>query len=310
VQKKTILLVDNAPNDITTIRDYLEEEGYAVRIATDASEAKRIMDSDVVDLAILDIRLVDDTDETDRSGLDLARNSNQAIPKIILTSYPSYETVREALGPDLNTLPPAVGFVAKQEGLDRLLTSVKVALMPVDRTIARNLLRAFDVSAPVALPHTIRQVGSQQASERLHRTYDETFEELSRLREQETRQAAHLHFAGLVASALGIALIVIAGGLLLAGFVPSAIVSLVVSTLTNAVKVLFFIREDAAHQRVRTLFDQLQETSRISSVLVICDALESALDRDLYRKRIIDQILETGWLTASKPKRASKLKGR
>ena len=82
-----------------------------------------------VDLAILDIRLENDDDEKDLSGLLLVKEMAHSVPKIILTGFPSYETVRDALQPSLEGLPVAVNFVAKQEGAEAMLRAVRVALM-------------------------------------------------------------------------------------------------------------------------------------------------------------------------------------
>ena len=68
-----------------------------------------------VDLAILDIRLRDDDDEKDTSGLKVAREAKSLIPKIVLTGYPTPELAREALTAVYGE-PLAVGFVGKAEG--------------------------------------------------------------------------------------------------------------------------------------------------------------------------------------------------
>ena len=76
--------------------------------ALDPGEARNILEQGGIDLAIVDLRLLNDGDEKDISGLTLARETARSVPKIILTRFATVEAVREALGPQLEGLPPAV----------------------------------------------------------------------------------------------------------------------------------------------------------------------------------------------------------
>jgi hypothetical protein len=51
---------------------------------------KEILKIEKPDLADIDIRLSDEADEKDESGLRLAKEMDPSFPKIILTSYPTY----------------------------------------------------------------------------------------------------------------------------------------------------------------------------------------------------------------------------
>ena len=249
-------------------------------------------------LAILDIRLINDEDEKDVSGLTLAKETNPAIPKVMLTRFPTYQAVREALGSRLDGLPSAVGFVAKQEGLEALRRSVKLALLPLDPLLETRLLRAFHASAPVALPARIQEVGPEEASRRLQESFEATSAEITKYRDQENRRASQYHVAGLSAAALG--MISIAGGVILIwlNYITATSLPLIVSVFVEAAGTLFFIREDAAYRRVNKYFIQLNELNRIGNLLTICDSLESASDRETYKKKVIDHIIDK-WLTRS-----------
>ena len=73
----------------------------------------------------MDIRLVDDDDEKDISGITLAKDPTfRSIPKIILTNFPTIETVRDVLGVATDGLPAAVEFLWKAEGTEAMLESV------------------------------------------------------------------------------------------------------------------------------------------------------------------------------------------
>ena len=139
--KPIILLADNDDDFRKTLTEFLEQEGYHIIQATNPTEARQRVEAGGIDLAILDIRLEDDDDERDLSGLWLAKETaekvptivtsgfmEQMVPKIILTGFPSYENVREALAPRVGGLPAAVDFVAKQEGPEALLAAIRKAL--------------------------------------------------------------------------------------------------------------------------------------------------------------------------------------
>jgi CheY-like chemotaxis protein len=139
--KPIILFADNDEDFRKTRAEFLEQEGYLVIQAANPTEARQCLEAGGIDLAILDIRLENDDDERDISGLRLAKETaekmptivtsgfmEQMVPKIILTSFPGYENVREALAPRVGGLPAAVDFLAKQEGLAALMAAVRRAL--------------------------------------------------------------------------------------------------------------------------------------------------------------------------------------
>jgi CheY-like chemotaxis protein len=126
--KATILFADNDPDFLKTRTEFLELEGYQVIPAADPIEARRLLEQGGIDLAILDIRLRNDDDEKDASGLALAEDVARSVPKIILTGFPSYEYVRRALRTEPGGLQVATDFVTKREGPEALLRAIKSSL--------------------------------------------------------------------------------------------------------------------------------------------------------------------------------------
>ncbi|MDX1520988.1 MAG: winged helix-turn-helix domain-containing protein [Anaerolineae bacterium] len=145
--KGRILFADNLKRFVNVRSEFLTTAGYDVIPAYTIDEAEKILDEKWVHMAILDIRMKDDNDDLDVSGLNLAKNKKYAqIPKIMLTGHPSYEAVREALRPDdLTGPPPAIEFLAKQEKPQVMVTAVERAFERYVR-INRDLLINWDGS--------------------------------------------------------------------------------------------------------------------------------------------------------------------
>lgn len=125
---KKVLIVDNDQDILETRAKRLGVEGYQVYTAGSFEAAEQLLNNTWIHVAIVDVRLRDDADEKDTSGLALVKQEAYAlIPKIVLTRHPDFTYVREALGPRRGELPPAVDFITKQEGLGALLRAVAQA---------------------------------------------------------------------------------------------------------------------------------------------------------------------------------------
>lgn len=122
-----ILIADNDPDALVIYGEYLEATGYRVLKASSVEEARAVLGTHRVHLAIFDLRLTDESD-SDRSGLQLAREAARSTPKLILTKWPAVEDVRAALKLDDESLPPAVDFLDKRDGLEKLGEAVRQAL--------------------------------------------------------------------------------------------------------------------------------------------------------------------------------------
>lgn len=168
---KRVLIVDNDPEFLETRAERLAAEGYHVEQATSLERAEAILDRHWVHVLIADLRLRDEADEKDTGGLALARHpAYRSIPKIILTKYPSYEYVREALGMDISGLPPAVDFIAKQEGPNAMLQAIEQAFRRHVRinerlTVAWAALASFQHLAHLIEPELHNSLLADRAGE-------------------------------------------------------------------------------------------------------------------------------------------------
>ena len=79
---KTILVVDDEPQIVQLVRDYLEHGGFKVLVAADGSSALRLASTLHPDLVVLDLGL------PGMDGLDVTRSlrRNGALPIIMLTA--------------------------------------------------------------------------------------------------------------------------------------------------------------------------------------------------------------------------------
>ena len=79
---KTVLVVDDEPQIVDLVRDYLDHAGFAVLVAADGPEALRAVRTGSPDLVVLDLGL------PGLDGLDVLRSLRRegALPVIVLTA--------------------------------------------------------------------------------------------------------------------------------------------------------------------------------------------------------------------------------
>jgi len=91
---KTILIVDDDKNILKVIKMKLESEGFKVSSALKAQNALQIAKDEVIDLALLDLKL------NGKNGIELMEEIHQInpeLPVIILTAYGAIDTAVEAM---------------------------------------------------------------------------------------------------------------------------------------------------------------------------------------------------------------------
>jgi DNA-binding NtrC family response regulator len=93
-RKEVLLIVDDLPDVIVTLREPLESAGYGVLGATSAAEGSRLLESHFVDLLLLDERL------GGRSGTKLLESCRDRVPGlagIMITGYADLESAVAAM---------------------------------------------------------------------------------------------------------------------------------------------------------------------------------------------------------------------
>ncbi|HPF78317.1 MAG TPA: sigma-54 dependent transcriptional regulator [Alphaproteobacteria bacterium] len=119
--KKDILIVDDEDDIRALIRGILEDEGYQVREAANASQALKSVADKTPDLMILDIWLQD----SDKDGLEIlktVKTDNDILPVLMISGHGTIETAVTAIKQG------AYDFIEKPFKSDRLLLMIARAL--------------------------------------------------------------------------------------------------------------------------------------------------------------------------------------
>ncbi len=124
--QKRILLADNSEDYHRSLKGLLELENYAVEIAVSVEQALEILKNTDFDLIIVDLRLTDDEDQYDISGLEVAKEAQSlSIPCIFVSGFTTIEYQRIALR-SRGAIPLALDFIEKQRGPQAVLDDLKI----------------------------------------------------------------------------------------------------------------------------------------------------------------------------------------
>lgn len=270
--KNILLLADNEVQFREVWASVLVSAGYEVRQADTAEEARRILQEAGVDLAILDVRLIDDDDDKDISGLHLAtEKAFRSVPKIMLTAFKiSPENFRRTQDLTLEELPFAATWVGKDEGPDALLEAVRDTLSawPNLRMLTSKVSRQIKVDHEIA------------------------------------RQQARINYTMAVfVSALGF-LLVVAGILLV--WLARLDVGLVGTTsgiILQVLGYLFFTRLDLANKRMDIYHKELLQTYWLELLLATSEQLP--FERQISSvEQVIGAALQSWFLSSEKAETA------
>jgi DNA-binding response OmpR family regulator len=128
MKPRRVLLVDNYAEGLNSLAEIMERAGYRVTRAGSYEDGEKALSDLYFHVAILDLRLRDNDDIRDISGLELAKQSSPLIPKIIFTMFPTFETSRDSLVLNALGQRPAVSFVSKKEPLPVLFEQIERAI--------------------------------------------------------------------------------------------------------------------------------------------------------------------------------------
>jgi CheY-like chemotaxis protein len=263
----TVLIADNNEDYLEACSELLEQEGYRVLTASNPFDARQVLDGGDVDLAVLDLRLVNDLDEKDWSGLDLARETAASIPKLIVSEYSTPEAARQALRPASDGLPSAVDFVAKQLGWGALVTAVRWALK-VPRGFAQGI---DDLSTQISKDY------------------------------EEARQQVKVNFWASLGAAVGGMLVLLAGTVLvLQQQLTIGVLGGIAGVVVEWFSVILLRREREAMARMDRYHAELLETRRLKTLLDASEELRTRKRQDSMKQKIISDASDR-WLRSGAP---------
>ncbi|MBI4664973.1 MAG: sigma-54-dependent Fis family transcriptional regulator [Nitrospinae bacterium] len=114
-----LLIVDDEHSILTTLHILFSNEGHGVEVASSATEAKRLLDANIYDLVLTDLKL---RDGRGTEVLEYAKAMNSRTEVIIFTAYGSFESAVEAIKLG------AFDYIIKPIDSNKLLVTVSKAL--------------------------------------------------------------------------------------------------------------------------------------------------------------------------------------
>jgi two-component system nitrogen regulation response regulator NtrX len=143
--RSTILVIDDEPNILKTVKMSLEIEGYAVEVASSGAVGLQKLGERDVDLVLLDVMM------PGQSGLEVLPKVRAAHPDVTVVMMSGNATVETAVQA---TKLGALDFIEKPLSGDKLLITVQNALelARLTRENARYKARAAAEHVPTDLP--------------------------------------------------------------------------------------------------------------------------------------------------------------
>lgn len=248
----TLLLADNDEHYLEMLRDFFEKERFEVKTANNPEDAKTILEQGGIDLAILDVRLENDRPK-DVSGIRILKVVPE-VPKILLTQWLTYKTLREANKASLDGVSRPAACVGKKEGLPALLSAVRNTLEFESRYRESSDILAL----------------------KLNQDYEEA-----------RRQSRWNYRVGLGIAVAGGIFILAGTYLALIDKTYVAALTALAGVLAEIATVLFFRRTDLANERMDRYHQELIETRRLEILFDACGELPIEM-REKCRERVLD----------------------
>ncbi len=149
-----ILVIDDEPDIRSLIREILSDEGYEVRVAADAAEARSARKESKPDLILLDVWM------PDTDGISLLKEWTQQTslrqcPVVIMSGHGTVDTAVEA------TRLGAFDYIEKPLSLSKLLHTVERALESGRKSAPQQMRRLLSPLAPVGKSEAMRALREQ-----------------------------------------------------------------------------------------------------------------------------------------------------
>jgi CheY-like chemotaxis protein len=119
-KRKKVLIIDDEPDTITFLTNWLEDNGYDFCSATDGTQGMQVLRSEKPDLVLMDLRMPNQTGFQLYRELRL-RSDFKNTPVIFVTGL----TQSQIFGEEGTPLPKPEGFIEKPIDLNALHTAIE-----------------------------------------------------------------------------------------------------------------------------------------------------------------------------------------
>jgi ActR/RegA family two-component response regulator len=139
-----ILIADNNADWLKSLTGIVQDGGFSIISASTRRGAEAVLSKREADVAVLDLRLEDDTDDYDISGIEIAEKSDRMVPKIIVSEFGSVTDAAQSLKIDIDGYPQIVDFVKKTDISTDLIRSIERAIKIKDAWHATAQVRLLN----------------------------------------------------------------------------------------------------------------------------------------------------------------------
>lgn len=270
--KYRVLIIDDDKPYADTLKNGLERYGFDVDVEYEYANARSRLvkqGDQPYDVFLIDVRLIDNADKGDTSGIDLAREIDSNAPKIILSKHDTVDYVRKALMSDLEGKRPAFTYVSKSEGIPVIVANIKQAV------------RTTDAEAKVI-----------ELDERLKTNHAEVSEQSA----ESFRDSRRLAY-------LGIGIIIICIVLVVVGYLDWEIAAIgaLSGVLTQAIGWLFFRQQMDSQLRMDRYHQELAGLHKFELLLAATNDLDSRAKRNSVRESLLKQAAQHWFASLSSP---------
>jgi CheY-like chemotaxis protein len=261
----TVLVADNMHNQLLMLSRYVKQGRHKVITATNPEQATAILNSGGVDVAVLDLKLTDDS-PNDQSGIKVAKETNRSIPKIIVSSYETFEAARDALGMNLDSLPAAIDFIKKDK-------------------VSTDLLPAIDRALQ------LKRVWSENAQNRISEQLTQDYKRAQRV--------AFWHYWTSLVVSIAFAVPIVYGAFQLHGEGSLSILFTVIGVLIAEVtNYLFASKLEFLYERVDRFHAELLQANRFAQLLEAADFVRDEAEREQFKLQVLNSAMTT-WITTA-----------
>ncbi len=273
--KYVLLWVEDEDSFRESYRSHLEKAGFTlIEVKTPEEALEKLSDSELyVDMALIDMRLKDNDNKRDFSGLKLASNFDlRHIPKIVLTGHPvRLGDLRELTGFGQDDLPSVIAFVDKREGPEALIQAIRTGFTQW----YRHQQWMWQLSG------VKQQIDQDHATAR--------------------KQVNFYQYAALSSAILGLGLIIFSVSEALKGNVSVSIAGFVSSVALEAPAVLFYSRLDKITELHYAYHRERWQIHWFQVLLSTCERLPHV--REIACTQEMIKTVATIWLAPSSKKR-------